>query len=169
MSIMSSRIIRHKLIVKELREMGAKVLELQGVQVLIKFNFDGFLITYSYTINSDNTYFLERLKPYTLAVGDFEEEEQILDIIKEDIDQFKNAMKSSNFDKFITINNHLTQLVRIFEDLYLYYNISKDDVLKLDSSVDSVLEEVREVFKRSTRAYTKKDPDVLNENIEFID
>jgi len=58
-------------------------------------------------------------------------------------------------------------LVRLFEDLYLYYNISKEDLSKLDDDVDNILETIKDIMKRSARVYTKKDPDILNEHIKF--
>lgn len=169
MSIMSSRLVRHKMIVKEFQEMGAKVFEIQGVQVLVKFKFKNFRITYSYHINEDNTYFLERVKPYVLSVGDFKYEEFIVDVIKEDILQFENAMHSKNFEQFITIDDHISQLVRIFEDLYLYYNINCDDIHLLDQKVDDLLGDIKCIMKRSERAYTRKDPEILRDDLDFHD
>ncbi|MDO4800153.1 MAG: hypothetical protein Q4A52_06530 [Bacillota bacterium] len=169
MSIMSSRIVRHKIVVDEFKKMGAKVYEIQGVQVLVKFKLGDFKISYAYHINEDNTYFLERVKPYVLSIGDFEFEEQIVDVIREDIKQFQNAMRSSNFKSFITIDNHLTQLVRVFEDLYLYYNLSKEDIQLLDRGVDRLLDEMKAIMRRSTRAYTDKEPEILKLDMKFLD
>lgn len=167
MSIMSSRLIRHDLCKSELKDMGARIIDIQGIMSLVKFVINGHTITYAYHVNEDNTFYLERVKPYFLSIGDYAHEEDIVDTIREDIDQFKNAMQSSNFEQFIEIDNHLSQLVRLFEDLYLYYNIEKPDLARLDASVDEVLVIIKDIMRRASRAYTKKEPDFLKDTIEF--
>lgn len=167
MAIMSSRLIRHEICKDELKSLGARIIDIQGIMFLVKFDLSGNKITYAYHLNEDNTFFLERIKPYLLSIGNYQYEEDIVDVIKVDIEQFVNAMNSSNFEQFIEIDNHLAKLVRLFEDLYLYYNIEKEDLTKLDVSVDCILDNIKEIMKRSERVYTKKDPDVLKEDIEF--
>ncbi|MCA0384759.1 MAG: hypothetical protein LCH34_04050 [Firmicutes bacterium] len=167
MSIMSSRLIRHELCKEELKNYGAHITDIEGIMFLVKFKLEDYKITYAYHLNEDNTYYLERVKPYFLSVGTYKTEEEIVEIIKVDIDQFRNAIHSSNFNQFIEIDNHISQLVRLFEDLYLYYNISKEDLSKLDDDVDNILETIKDIMKRSARVYTKKDPDILNEHIKF--
>ncbi|GAU79745.1 hypothetical protein [Fusibacter sp. 3D3] len=167
MAIMSSRLIRHEICKDEIKNLGGHVIDIQGIMFLVKFDISGHKITYAYHLNEDNTYLLERVKPYFLSIGFYKDEEDIVDCIKVDIDQFRNAMHSSNFEQFIEIDNHLSKLVRLFEDLYLYYNINKDDLCKLDQSVDVILDNIKEIMKHSDRVYTKKDPDVLCEEIEF--
>lgn len=167
MAIMSSRLIRHEICKDELKSLGARIIDIQGIMFLVKFDLNGNKITYAYHLNEDNTFFLERIKPYLLSIGNYQYEEDIVDVIKVDIEQFVNAMHSSNFEQFIEIDNHLAKLVRLFEDLYLYYNIEKEDLTKLDVSVDCILDNIKDIMKRSERVYTKKDPDVLKEDIEF--
>ena len=167
MTIMSSRLIRHEICKDELKEAGGRVIDFEGIMFLVKFNIEEHKITYAYHINEDNTYFLERVKPYFLNVGTYQTEEEIVDIIKVDIEQFRNAIKSSNFNSFIEIDEHMSQLVRLFEDLYLYYNIDKEDLRALDEGVDGILETIKEIMRHSARVYTKKDPDVLHEHVKF--
>jgi hypothetical protein len=167
MALMSSRLIRHDICKDELKKMGTEFIDIQGIMSLVKFDINGYKISYAYHVNEDNTYLLERLKPYFISVGYYEYEEDIVDVIRTDIDQFKNAMRSSNFEQFIELDNHLSKLVRLFEDLYLYYNIKKEDLATLDDSVDCILENIKSVMAKSERVYTKKDPDVLKSDIEF--
>lgn len=167
MSIMSSRLIRHEMCKDELKDLGARVIDIQGIMFLVKFNLNSNAVTYAYHLNEDNTFYLERVKPYFLSIGDYKSEEEIVDVIKVDIEQFKNAMQSSNYNQFIDIDHHLSQLVRLFEDLYLYYNINKEDLELLDADVDNILLKIKDIMKRSARVYTKKEPDVLHENVNF--
>jgi len=164
---MSSRLIRHEICKDELRSLGARVLDIQGIMFYVKFKINGFKISYIYHLNPDNTYFLERVKPYSMVVGDFKLEEDIVDVIRVDIDQFKNAMQSNNFTKFIDVDNNISKMVRIFEDLYLYYNIKSDDIDRINGEIKGLLHTIKDIKSHSERVYFQKDPDVLDEDIDF--
>lgn len=157
MAIMSSRLIRHQICKEELKKLGAKVLDIQGIMFYVKFILnDSVKLSYIYHLNPDNTYFLERIKPYSMAIGDFDNEEDIVDTIRVDLEQFKNAMNSKNFVNFIEIDNKISKLVRIFEDLYLYYNIEAEDLNKLKDGVYNVLEIIKDIKSHSERVYYKR-------------
>jgi len=167
MAIMSSRLIRHEICKEELKKIGAKVIDIQGIMSMVKFNIEGIAISYIYHLNKDNTFFMERIKPYSMPIGDYKTEMEIVDSIRIDIEQFKNAMKSKNFDKFVEIDYNIAKLVRIFEDLYLYYNIKKEDLDSLSKEVKLLLEIIKEIQNNSERVYFKKDPDVLKNDLEY--
>lgn len=161
MAIMSSRLIRHQICIEELRQLGAKVISIQGIMFYVKFKINETKLSYMYHIKTDNTYYLERIKPYFMTIGDFQSEEDIIDIIKIDLEQFTNAMNSKNFDNFIEIDKSMTKLVRYFEDLYLYYNVSKDDMGTIKEEVGHLLDKIIAIKDNSQRVYHKKDPEVL--------
>ena len=167
MAIMSSRLIRHEICKDELKKLGARVIDIQGVMSLVKFNIEGTKITYIYHLNDDNTYYMERIKPYSMPVGDYNTEEEIVDVIKVDIEQFQNAMHSKNFSKFIEIDYNISKLVRIFEDLELYYNIKAEDLGKLDNEIHLLLDIIKQIKADSERVYFKKEPDLLSNDIEY--
>lgn len=168
MAIMSSRLIRHQICKEELKKLGARVLDIQGIMFYVKFVLnDNIKLSYIYHLNPDNTYFLERIKPYSMAIGEYDNEEDIVDTIRVDLEQFKNAMNSKNFVNFIEIDNKIAKLVRIFEDLYLYYNIESEDLDKLKDGVYNVLEIIKNIQSHSERVYYKKDPDILKDDINF--
>lgn len=159
MAIMSSRLIRHEICKDELTALGAKVMDIQGIMTFVKFKIKDTKIAYIYNLRPDNTFFFERIKPYAMPIGEFDSEEAIIDLIKIDIEQFKNAMNSSNFNQFITLDSNISKMVRIFEDLYLYYNIEKDDLETLNQSVEGVLNTIKTIRNKSERVYFKKEPD----------
>lgn len=167
MAIMSSRLIRHEICKDELRSLGARVLDIQGIMFYVKFKINDYKISYIYHLNPDNTYFLERVKPYSMVVGDFNTEEDIVDVIRVDIEQFKNAMNSHNFSKFIEVDNNISKLVRIFEDLYLYYNIKSEDIEDINKELKKTLTIIKGIKSHSDRVYFKKDPDLLNDDFDF--
>lgn len=167
MAIMSSRLIRHEVCKDDLKKAGAKVIDIQGIMFYVIFTLGDYEITYMYHLEPDNTFSLERLKPYFVNIGKYDKEENIVNAIKIDIEQFKNAMKSKNFENFIEIDDHLSQLVRIFEDLYLYYNVEEKEIKELNAGVNALLKLIKDITSRCDRVYFKKDPDVLKEDIEF--
>ncbi len=168
MAIMSSRGIRHELCREELIAMGAKVLDVQGTMYFVKFTLsEKTKITYLYHANPDGTYFLERVRPYTSALGEEKTEEAIVQTIKTDIALFKNAMKSSNFDTFIHLDKNISQLVLLFEDLFLYYNLKREDLTLIDQKLEEVLDVINKAQDRNERAYDKKDPEFLKKDYHF--
>lgn len=164
---MSSRLIRHEICKDELKALGARVLDIQGIMFYVKFKINNTKISYIYHLKPDNTYFMERIKPYTMPIGDYATEEEIVDLIKIDIEQFRNAMNSHNFDNFIKVDNNISKLVGIFEDLYLYYNISEEDLISLNGEIKHVLETIKTIKSKSDRVYFKKEPEMLNSDLEF--
>lgn len=161
---LSSRLLNHEYVKEELEKMGARVIDVHGIMYMVKFLIRDIKINYIYHINPDNTFFLERTKPYVIPMGDFDTEEDILEIIKIDFEQFKMAMHSSNFQEFIEIDTSITKLVRTFEDLFLYYNVSKDNLDEIRGKTEEVLEKIHEVKDSSERVYFKKEPYSFNEN-----
>jgi len=159
MAIMSSRLIRHEICKDELKKMGAKVYDIQGMMFYVKFKINGTKIYYMYHLNPDNTFRLERIKPYTMPVGEFTTEEDVVDLIRIDIEQFSQAMKSSNFNKFVDVDHNIAKLVRVFEDLYLYYNIPKNDLDIINEEVDAILTSIMDIKSHSERVYFKKEPE----------
>jgi hypothetical protein len=128
---------------------------------LVKYQLDDYKITYMYHINNDNTYFLERIRPYVVPAGDFKTEEEVVESIKTDIEQFKNAKKSKNFQSFIDVDVELSKTVRTFDDLFLYYNISKEDTLLINDEINKIKSLLKEVKNRSKRVYYDKDPEMI--------
>jgi hypothetical protein len=155
---LSSRLLNHEYVKEELERMGARVIDVHGTMCMVKFLIKDIKINYIYHTNRDNTFFLERTKPYVVPLGDFDTEEDILEIIKIDFEQFNNAMHSSNFDEFIEVDTTIAKLVRTFEDLFLYYNVSKDNLNDIRQKTEDILEKIHEVKNSSERIYFKKEP-----------
>lgn len=162
-ALFSTRGVRHKLCMEDLRDLGAKVIDNNGVNTDVIFDIGPTYIAYMYQLTEDSTFILERRAPYAMGIGVFENEEEIVDLITEDIRQFRNAANSNHFLEFVQINSELARLVRIFEDLYLYYNIDSDDIEEIHGSIIDVLRTIKDVEKRSKRAYQAKDPEMLHD------
>ncbi len=159
MAYMTIRQIKHQMCINKLREMGCKVVNVQGVMFYVTYMLEDFKISYMYHIDTDNTYYLERLKPYVVAAGSFKTEEEVVKTIKIDIDQFRNAKKSKNFNKFIDVDTQISNTVRTFEDLFLYYNISSEDTEIIKDEIIRINDMLNEIRSRSERVFHEKDPE----------
>lgn len=145
----------------KLRQMGAKIKTINSKMCYVKFDLSGFEVAYVYNINKDGHYFLERIKPYPLAIKEFYDEEQVIEIIEIDLEQFKNAIKSHNIQSFIDINRKLHQSIKKFEDLFLYYNVSPEKCDQIVAMMDHLDEVIATSKSESERLYFRKDPEHL--------
>ncbi|MGL5327789.1 MAG: hypothetical protein ACRDD7_00880 [Peptostreptococcaceae bacterium] len=124
-----------------LRHIGAtNIKKINSILYFIEFDIDKDLkISYSYNINSQNKYFLQRIKPYPIPEGIFDKESQVVAFIEKDIKKFINAKNSHNFDLFLNITSELSDICVDIEKLFLNYNIDKMDLSKLKNELDDIL------------------------------
>lgn len=144
-----------------LQQMGGKVKVINSKLCYVDFDISGFKLQYVYNVNKKGNYFLERIKPYPLALKEFETEQDIVDIIGIDVDQFKNAIKSHNASTFIDIARQFNLTLKKFEDLFLYYNISAENISEALNKLNSLNSEMDKMKEESERIYFKKEPDNL--------
>lgn len=147
----------------KLEQLGAKVRVVDSKLCYVDFDLSGLKLQYVYNVNKKGNYFLERIKPYPLALKEFELEQDIVEIIAIDVEQFKNALKSHNISKFIDIARKLNFTLKKFEDLFLYYNISSDEVDKAFDQLREFDENIEMMKKDAERLYFKKNPDNLKD------
>ncbi len=162
MTIFTAKLLKHEFCMEKLRKIGAKVINMEGIMFHVKYDKNDLNIEYLYHLNPDNTYLLERIKPHTLHIGEYKTEEDLVEIIMVDIEQLLNAKNSHNFDRFISIDKSLSKIVRHFDDLFLYYNVDKEDMLILENETLVLKNKIMEIKERSRRIYHKKDPDSFN-------
>jgi len=124
----------------KLLQLGAKVQQFNGKMCFVEFEINGHKLEYAYNINGKNKYFLERIKPY-------------------------DAMKSKNIDEFIEITTEINIIQKKFEDLFLYYNISKEKTDKMKEHIFKIDEIINEIQKESKRVNFLKEPDNLKTDI----
>lgn len=158
MSVVQNIMVKGTMDEMMLRQMGAEVILYHGLQCFVRFRIEGLEISYAYNINRKDKYFLQRLKPYPMPAGVFENVNDVVDAIKIDIDQFKNALKSKNFEKFISINKDMLKGVRVFEDFFLYYNVSSEVLDEIAEDIKKVNEKLRKSIENSERVYFESEP-----------
>lgn len=155
----SVRKIKHDFYIEKLREIGFEVKQMEGVLFYLKYDRDGINLEYLYSLTPNNSYLLERVKPYLLSLGEFSSEDCLFDAIDIDLKQFKNAKRSNNFGDFIEIDKEILSAVNIFEDLYLYYNLSKEDALSVKEKIIDFKQSLIEISKKSERVFKEKEPE----------
>ena len=67
-----------------------------------------------YEVKEEEIY-LQRINPYPMMIGKIYNEQQVVDIIKLDIQKFESAYNSSNFNKFIDLASYVSTLIRILK------------------------------------------------------
>ena len=145
----------------KLQQMGAKVHVIDSKLCYVNFDIGGFQIQYVYNVNREGNYFLERIKPYPLPLKAYESEQDVVDIIDIDIEQFKNALKSHNIETFVNLNRALNKAMKKFEDLFLYYNVPGEDVAKMFDRIQQFETDLETIKDKSDRLYFRKEPDNL--------
>lgn len=140
MSIMSIRSIMHDVYIEELQKLGAKVKCFnEDMLFFVTFNIDNVKISYIYYFNNmDNKYYVERIKPYCMHLGDFQTEEEVVNFIKTDSRQFIKVMESKGVHQFNEIYKAVTKLTKAFEDFYIYNNISKEEFNDIKKSMENI-------------------------------
>ncbi len=156
--MISTEAIQHSM---KLTQMGASVKQINGKLCYVSFDLGYITLEYAYNINSKGKYFLERIKPYPLPIKAYDNEDDVINIIEIDVEQFKNAVNSSHVSEFIEISNRLHETIKKFEDLFLYYNVPAEQVKLLLEEVEEMNNTIMDTKANSKRVYTKKEPESL--------
>lgn len=156
--LINAEVMQHSM---KLQQMGAKVNVVNSKLCYVTFDVCGFAVSYAYNVNAKDKYFLERIKPYPLALKVFDREEDVIEIIRIDLEQFKNAIKSHNINDFIDISRHLSTQLKQFEDLFLYYNIPNEEIKTLIGHLENIDEDIERIKGKAERLCFVKEPDNL--------
>ena len=145
--INSAEVSQHTI---KLQQLGAKVQVINSTLCYVHFDIEGLEIEYVYNVNYNGNYFLERIKPYPLAIEEFDSEHNLVKLIQSDIDKFKNALKSQHVERFISIAKQISKTFSTFEDTFLNYNIPTEKVEKIYKKILALefeIDMIREVAK----------------------
>lgn len=156
--LINAEVLEHSM---KLQQMGGKVNVVNSKLCYVDFDISGFRIQYVYNITKKGNYFLERIKPYPLPLKEFKNEQDVIDIIGVDLEQFKNAIKSHQSMRFVDTGRLIIEVMKKFEDLYLYYNISPENMEDMVKQLEDFKAKLKDVRSESERLYFKKEPDNL--------
>lgn len=156
--LMNAEVLEHSM---KLQQMGGKIEVINSKLCYVSFDVGGFELQYVYNINKKGNYFLERIKPYPLPLKEFEKEDDVVKIIGIDVDQFRNAIRSHNANDFVDTGRLLTSVLKQFEDLYLYYNVPKEDIDEMTEEIKLFRKKIFATKEKAKRLYFDKEPDNL--------
>ena len=134
----------------KLQQLGAKVQVINSTLCYVNFDLDGLILQYVYNVNHKGNYFLERIQPYPLALTVSDDEKGIVHLISEDVNKFRNALKSHHSESFISIAKQISKTFSTFEDTFLNYNIPNEKVEKIYKKILALefeIDMIREVAK----------------------
>lgn len=156
---MNTDVVKHTM---KLQLLGAEVKVISGKVVYVEFTINEDLeVSYVYSINKHNKYFLERIKPYPLAIREYDNDDDIIDIIMLDYLQYKDSANSNNINKFVNINRNLNKAIKTFEDLFLYYNVSEEVLNSIEHDIKNIDKTIKKASQESERLFFDKEPDNL--------
>lgn len=158
-NIINAEVSQHTL---KLQQLGAKVNVINSTLCYVNFDICGFVIQYVYNINQKGNYFLERTKPYPLALQEYGSEKDVVKVIREDVDKFRNALKCHHIDSFITIAREINSTYRIFEETFLNYNIPGEKVDKIHKKIQALALEI-EIIKDNAQLLFEENEGKANE------
>jgi hypothetical protein len=145
----------------KLIQMGARVEQINSKMCYIKFVIEGIPVEYVYNLNKKNKYFLERIKPYPLAIRSYEKVEDVVNVIEVDVRQFYNMVKSKNVQSFLNITKEFIGTIKRFEDLILYYNVPAEKIGIIMSKINEINQEIRDTKETANRVFFDKEPENL--------
>lgn len=146
---MNSNAIEGDLIEVNLRQAGAsKIVEASSAMYLVEFNLiDDLTISYIYNITHKEKYYLQRIKPYPISQGKFADEQEIVAYITKDVNKFRNATLSSNFQAFLHVTKTVSTLTDRMEELFLNHNVDGTDLMILNDKIDTLISTIDEIHK----------------------
>lgn len=156
--LIQAEVMQHSMI---LMQMGASVKTINSKLCYVTFMVGDMKVKYVYNINKDNRYFLERIKPYPLPLKELKSEMDVIELIKIDIEQFKQCSGSKKMNDFIHTSQDLLKTYQKFEDLFLYYNVDRESVKAITKKLNDLDEMIEYVKSYSDRVYHDKDPEHL--------
>ena len=140
----------------KLQQLGAKVQVINSTMCYANFDLDGLTLQYVYNMNRRGNYFLERTKPYPLAIAEFDSETDVVKLIKSDLQKFKNALESPHIEKYITIAKQISSTFSTFEDTFLNYRIPDEKVDKIHKKIMALEVEIEVIRDIAKQLYEEK-------------
>ena len=129
-----------------LRQLGATHISetRNGIMYKVEFKLsDELTVTYVFDVTKHDKYYIQRIAPYPISHGDFASAE------------FRNAMQSHNFPKFLDTANSMVMFTHAIELLFLERNIPESDMDTLRQSIENSLDKVREIYARTPKIEKK--------------
>lgn len=135
----------------KLRQMNASNITLvRSNMYIVDFTLEnGVIVSYVFNITKKDKYFLQRMRPYAMVQGKYADTREIVRVIRADLEKFRNAAKSHNFEEFVEISQKNLRLTEEVEDMFLTHNIDKAELDQINSELDCLLKRVKKLSEKS--------------------
>lgn len=127
-----------------LRQMGAVEIKNAPAYVnKVKFKLDEDTnATYIYEIKEDEVIYLNRVRPYAIYLGAFQDEQELVRAIKEDLEMLKEAHVSPHFRQYVNIVQKMQSLGGQAEKLFMTVATPEGAMDHLEKILDVLSEEI---------------------------
>lgn len=135
----------------KLQQLGAKVTVINSNLCYVDFDLENLHLQYVYNVNHKGNYFLERIKPYPLAIEELGSERDVIKLINNDLEKFKNVLKSSHSENYVAMAKQISKMFSTFEDTFLNYNIPAEKVEKIYKKILALefeIDVIRDIAKQ---------------------
>ncbi len=129
----------------KLKQLGGEVKSIDSKIYHVTFNVNDINLQYYYNINESGKFFLERMKPYYKNFRVFTEENDAIRAIYEDLEYFKNASNSHNFNKFLEMSVEMEKLHDAYADMFLHHNVPEEALQHIEKYIVKARERVSEL------------------------
>lgn len=128
----------------ELRQLGAKKIHSNINRVMVvKFEINPDLnVSYFLHIKDEEKIYIQRIEPYPIRNYRFETIENIINFIKKDVELFRNAANSSNFDLFLDMITKNFEVRKEIEDLFLSNNVPHELLEAFVAKENTLLQDI---------------------------
>ena len=147
------------IVTASLRQLGASEIKevRNGILYIARFHLEnGLELAYAFNITRDEQFFLQRTAPYPMSYGRFDNADAIVGFIKADIENFRNAQNSSNFQSFLETSETYRTAIVEWEQLFLTRNVSKEAMQRMKTSAEDLLGAIRKAYSECPEIELKK-------------
>lgn len=137
-----------------LRQFGASSIKeiRNGILYIAKFELsDDLRVIYVFNITKKDRYYLQRVEPYPMSHGDFDNAGEVIAFIKRDIEKFRNAQKSHNFPKFLDTSNAMVMFTHAIELLFLERNVPEEDLDSIYQLLQDGFAKIKEIHDKAPK------------------
>ncbi len=136
-----------------LKQMGAEsISRINSYMNIVKFRlFNDVTVSYVFNITKHNKYYLQRMEPYAMTRGKFSTSNELIDFIASDIAKFRNASRSSNFDRFVKLAQDDNSALSLIEQLFLTRNVDPQTLDDLTGDIEELKGKVRKALDQTAK------------------
>lgn len=152
----------------QLRQMGASSVHINSSKIIfVEFDINENLrISYFCNIRDEGKIYIQRIEPYPIRNYGFENVENILEFIENDVKLFANASKSSNFPLFLEIINTNYFARKEMEKLFLLNNVPHG---LLEDLLESAQNMLREIISAEHKGLDEDEVDLSEEYTDILE